>query len=234
MIEELDLETYLCISSNEFEICLFNKKHLTNLYINKIQIYNDPDYIDYNTLDKFLKDNIFKIEKLSGNFIKKIFLIIENKEDSQIKFGIKKKNYKNTITKKFLENFLIDARDLFRENYKNHHIMHILIDRYFENGKYHLSFNEGFRGDYLCVEFQFKYISTNFISEINKALKKYQIELAGCLDGRYIKNFFIGEQIQYSEMIYKIRNGFNGNEVKLISRNYEKKGFFEKFFQLFS
>ena len=40
--------------------------------------------------------------------------------------------------------------------------------------------------------------------------------------------------MEISEIIYKIQNGFNENEVKLISKNSNKKFFFEKFFQLFS
>ena len=35
-------------------------------------------------------------------------------------------------------------------------------------------------------------------------------------------------------MIYKIKDGFNENEVKLVPKNINKRGFFEKFFQLFS
>ena len=54
------------------------------------------------------------------------------------------------------------------------------------------------------------------------------------MDGNYIKNFFIDDQIEFSEMIYKIQNGYNENEVKLIPKNTKKMGFFEKFFQLFS
>ena len=112
--------------------------------------------------------------------------------------------------------------------------MHILISSYFENGNYHSSLSDKFSGDYLSVEFQFKYISTNLISKINNILRKYQVELAGCLDGKYVKNYFASEQIEFSEMIYKIQNGCNENEVKLISKSFRKKGFFEKFFQLFS
>jgi len=32
----------------------------------------------------------------------------------------------------------------------------------------------------------------------------------------------------------KLNNGFNKNEVKVISKNKENRGFFERFFQLFS
>ena len=234
MAENFDLETYLCISPNEFEIYLFNKKNLTNLYIDKIKLNTNSNNIDLNILDKFLKNNIFKIEKLSGNFIKNIFLVIKTEEIKKINFAIKKKNYEKSINKKFLEKILNDSKDIFRENYQNHYIMHILIIRYLENGNYHSTFNDKFIGDYLCVEFQFIYTSFEFISKINKVLRKYQIILAGCLDSNYIKNYFFNDQLEFSEMIYKIQVGSNENEVKLIPKNIKNTGFFEKFFQLFS
>ena len=112
--------------------------------------------------------------------------------------------------------------------------MHILICRYLENGNYHSSFNDKFQGDYLCIEFQFKFISSNFIFNIDKILEKYQIKVTGCMDGKYIKNYFSDNKIDFAEMVYKIQNGFNENEVRLIPKNYKNIGFFEKFFQLFS
>ncbi len=232
MIEEFDIETYLYISSNKFQIFLFDKKNLKNLYKKEIYFYHN-NFIDFHNLDKFLANNIFKIEKLAKNFIKKIYLVIENDEIVDLNFGIKKKNYEKNINKKFVESILKDAKDLFRENYQNYNIMHILTIRYLENETYHLTFNNEFKGDYLGLELQFKYISTEFISKINKVLGKYQIDLAGCYDGKYIKNYFHNDKIEYSEMIYKIKNGLNENEVKLIPKNHTKKGFFEKFFQLF-
>ena len=234
MIDEVDIQTYLFISQTEFKIYLFDTNNLTNLYKKEVKYNNATLFINFNELDKFLKDNVFKIEKLSNSFVKKIFVIIDNNEIKECSFGIKKKNYEKNIKKKFLENILVDAKDLFRENNKNSNIMHILISRYLDNGNSNLNLEQKFMGNYLRLEIKFKYVSKRFISDINKVLEKYQIEIASCMDGNYIKNFFIDDQIEFSEMIFKIQNGFNENEVKLIPKNMKKMGFFEKFFQLFS
>ena len=114
MVEELDLKTYLWISTNEFRIYLFNKKNLKNLYLDQIKFDNKENYIDFQRLDKFLEDNIFKIEKLAGNFIKNVSLLIKNENISEINFEWKK-NYEKVINKKFLETIITDAKDLFRE-----------------------------------------------------------------------------------------------------------------------
>ena len=70
MIEELEFETYLFISINKFEIYLFDKKKLKNLYKEKFNFENNSENLNLITLTKFLDENIFKIERLIGNFIK--------------------------------------------------------------------------------------------------------------------------------------------------------------------
>ena len=91
MNKENELQYYLSVSPNKYGIYLFDTKNLTNLYKEEIILYNDTNYQNYNELKKFLDDNIFKIEKLSGKFIENIFLILEDKKIFNLEIGIKKK-----------------------------------------------------------------------------------------------------------------------------------------------
>ena len=91
MIEDSDLDTYLYICSNKFIIFLFDKKKIKNLYHNEINFDKKQDVFDFQILSKFLEENVFKIEKLIGKFIKNIYLVIENNNVSNLEFGIKKK-----------------------------------------------------------------------------------------------------------------------------------------------
>ena len=89
MIDEL--KTYLSITPNKFEIFLYDTKKLKNLYKQSIKFDTQLEGINYVTLNKFLEDNIYKIEKLSGNFINNICVIIDNNQIKNISFSIKKK-----------------------------------------------------------------------------------------------------------------------------------------------
>ena len=102
MIEKADLETYLFLLPNKFLIILFDTKNLTNYYINEVNLENKINFIDVNFLNKFLDENIFKIEKQTGKFIKNIFIVIENNQIFKFNIGIKKKNYDKSINKKYL------------------------------------------------------------------------------------------------------------------------------------
>ena len=70
MTEETDFETYLYLSSNKFEIFLFDKKNIKNLFQDSLIIKNNFDFIEFTDLTNFLDINIYKIEKLIGNFVK--------------------------------------------------------------------------------------------------------------------------------------------------------------------
>ena len=234
MIDEIDFETYLYISKNNFKIFVFDKKKYKNLYTEVFKIRDDFKFQEPTQLSKFLDDNIFKIEKLVGNFIKNIVLILENDENFYVDICLKKKNYHQLINKKNLENILIEAKDLFKENYEEQMIMHMVISNFIINGKKYSSINNNLKSDNLCLDINFKSISNELVFVLDKILENYQIKVIQYLNGNYIKDFFKGDDTELSEMVYKIRNGHNNNEVLLIPKSIINKGFFVFFFQFFS
>ena len=233
MNKENELQYYLSVSSNKYGIYLFDTKNLKNLYKEEIIFNNDTNYQNYNELKKFLDDNIFKIEKLSGKFIENIFLILEDKKIFNLEIGIKKKNYNISVTKEYLENSLVEAKDLFRESYHNQEIIHMIVNKYFINGKTLLLFEENLKCENFALEVNFKSISNDIIYDLNKILENYQIKISKYLDGSYVKTNFKND-IELSEMSYRISCGHNQNEVIFVPKNTKKLAFFEKFFQLFS
>ena len=234
MIEDIDLETYLSISKNKFEIFLFDVKNFKNLYKSEFNLENNTEDIDYKSLKNFLDNNIYKIEKLSGKFVKNIFLIIDNKNILSLIIGIKKKNYDKTFKKDHILNCLTEVKDLFKENYRNETILHIIVNKYLIDDKIYLSYDDNLQCDEFALEIQFISISDELINDLNKILENYQINIIKYFDGNYIKNLFKNIDFDFSEIAHKIKGGYNLNEVIVIPKNSKKQGFFEKFFQLFS
>ena len=234
MIEEIDFETFLYISKQKYRIIVFDTKKLENLYSEEIEITDNLILEDSIILSKFLDENIYKIEKLVGNFIKNIILILENDENLYVDMAIKKKNYENFVSQKYLENNLIELKDLFKENYQEQIIMHMIVVNYIIDGKKYFLFNNEAISDHFCVEVNFISISNDLTVVFDRLLEKYQIKINQYMCGNYIKNFFVGNSYELSLMAHKLKNGLNDNEVILVPKNIENKGFFEKFFQLFS
>lgn len=233
MIKQTNFETYLYISKNTFNIFVYEKINRKNLYNEKLEVDEQFNFQDLNNLSKFLDDNIFKIEKLIGIFIKNIILIIESDEISFVDVGIKKKRYDSLVGNKNLEKTLVELKDLFKENYKDRHIMHMVIVNYFINGKKYSTFVNDLDVNELCLEVSFRSISTNLVSILDKILEKYQIKVNKYMDGKYISSFS-DENFKLPDMADKIRNGYNENEIIIVPKDVRNIGFFEKFFQFFS
>ena len=91
MNNKFDFNTYLFLSKNKIIISVYKKNNFVNIYEKELLINNQLNYIDYQELDSFLKDNIFKIEKILDNFIKKIIVIIDLDQFFTVELSIKKK-----------------------------------------------------------------------------------------------------------------------------------------------
>lgn len=234
MNKEIDFETYLIISYGKFEIFLFDIKSHKNIYQEEFKFRDVSEKLDFNLLNDFLENNIFKIEKLAGNFVNNINIVIENKSILSSNIGIKKKNYSGEITDILLESMLTDVKDLFKENYNQYKLIHMIIDKYIIDGVSYSSLQDQISNDEICLEIKLISLPNFLILEIENILKKYQIQVNNLLDKGYVKDFFLDKQLDISQMAYKLKNGMNKNEIQITSKSSKKLGFFEKFFQLFS
>ena len=227
MTQKTDFEIFLCISKNKYQISVYDKDNLKNLYNAEIKT---NDEIELDNLSNFLDENIYKIEKMLNNFISDIILIIEDDKVLEVGVSIKKKNYKKDIDQKHLENSLVEVKDVFRENYKDQIIMHMII-AYNDKNENNLQLNND---DCLFLEVNFISIPNNFTFYFDKLLENHQIKITHYMSGNYIKSYFGEDATELSMMANKLKNGLNKNEVQLVSKSIENRGFFEKFFQLFS
>ena len=124
MIEKSHFETFLYISKNKYQIFVQDKNDFKNIYNEEIEANNQ---IELDDLSKFLDENIYKIEKIVNSFIRNIILIIENEKVLSVDISIKKNNYEKNTSQKYFETNLIDIKDLFKENYHDQIIMHMVI-----------------------------------------------------------------------------------------------------------
>jgi len=228
MIENSDFETFLYISKNKYQIFVYDKNNLKKLYHEEI---GNNDEIELNILSKFIDDNIYKIEKMIKNFIRNIILIIQDDKVLDIGISLKKKIYEKNIDQKQLENSLVEIKDIFKENYQDLIIMHMIIIE--KENNFSLN-NDNKNDDYLFLEVNFISIPNNFTFNFDKLLANHQIKIKRYMSADYIKSFFDKESMELFVMANKLNDGLNKNEVQLVSKNKENKGFFEKFFQLFS
>ena len=112
--------------------------------------------------------------------------------------------------------------------------MHIVVNNYLINGKNFEYLKKEIYAEDLSLIINFISIPESLSSRLENMLEKYQIKINRYLDKGYISSFFEDQTIKFPAMICKILNGSNLNEVQLIPKIDKNRGFFEKFFQLFS
>ena len=234
MNEVTEFQAYLIISYKKFEIYLLDVKNFKNLYKNEFNNQVDLNKIDLNLLNEFLENNIYRIEKVLGNFVNNINVIIENESILNFNLSVKKKNYSGNITDQFLGKTLSDINDLFQENYNQYKLMHMLINKYTIDGNSYSSLQDKINSEEIILEIKLIAILNSIIFDIENILKKYQIQVNNYLDKAYMKDFYRHKKIDISHQAHKLLSGSNINEVRIISKTFQKQGFFEKFFQLFS
>ena len=233
MIKEKKFEIYLSIENDKFKIFLFETKDLKNVYTNQLTVNNTLN-INFDELKKFLDNNIFKIERLIGAFIEDIYLILNYNKELQTDISIKKKNSNNLTNQKDLNHALVELKKLFNENKKDQKIIHMLIKNFIIDEKNHNFFVENIPSEFLNLHVKFITLPDEVIIKFNKVLQKYQVQIKKFISSKYLKKFSPNKEIEISLMAHKLIDGYNLNEIEIVPKIEENKGFFEKFFQLFS
>ena len=234
MNEELKFETYLFIDSKKLGICVIEKKTFKILFKEEKLLDDHNEDSNLKTLDNFLAKNIFKIEKILKDFVKDIYIILDDKEFLPIEISIKKDHNGNSISQENLINPLNVLKNLCQFSFKDKKIIHMLIENYQIDGKDYSFLPENLKCNNFSLDIKFICLSKNLIEHYESILKRYHILVNQILNAKYIEQF----QDQQNPNIYttasRIISGLNNNEISLVNKTLKSKGFFEKFFDFFS
>ena len=215
-------------------ICVIKKKTFEIIFKEEklFDDYNEDSKLKM--LDKFLAQNILKIEKNLKNFVKDTYIILDNKEFFPIEISIKKDHNGNSISQENLINPLNVLKNLCQFSFKDKKIIHMLIENYQIDGKDYSILPKNLKCNNFSLDVKFICLSKDLIEHYELILKKYHILVNQMLNAEYIRQF----QDQQNPNIYttasRIISGYNNNEISLVNKTLKNKGFFEKFFDLFS
>ncbi len=227
-----EFDIFLNIGPKEISISAFDKR--------SNQIYQDiftkdsflPE-TDQNILSGFLDKNIFKLEKLTKIFVKKINLVVDSNLFNSVSVSIKRKSFGKKITLNEMKQMLHEIKEEVKENNLDSSIIHMLIEHYEVDNQRLKHLDYELSCDNLIVQIQFICLSNYFIKNLNTKFKHYQIEIGQILSASYVKNHNSEGSLTINQAALKIFKGENFNEVQIVPKNSTKMGFFEKFFNLF-
>ena len=228
-----DFETFIYIGSEKISICVFSNLDSKILYKKESKFLEFNDHIDEKKIINFLSENISKVEKQLNQFISDINLIVNSKQFQSIGIAIKE-NIHGEVKKKNQLNLLKDLKNYVFDNYPNHILVHYIVNHYLVDNKIYKNLDFSKNCNVFCVDTTFILFNKDEVLFYKKIFEKFQIFVKKIMSSNYIANFFESNEFNECEMGRKISLGFNPNEVFLIEKIAEKKGFFERFFNFFS
>ena len=226
-------KTFIFISLNRFIIISLDEANKIN-YKKEIIFKDRNKKFDLDLFGKFLNENIFKIEKELGEFIKVIYLIIENEEIFSVNLSIKNKINETQINTKIINNLLIEAKNYCEESLKKAEVIHMKIDQFYIDNEYYKVLPDKVNCKSLSLDLGFICIPNNILNNFEKVLNKFQISVYRTISYEYLHSFFKITSNNLELVAQKILTGFNENEVILMKKKPKNLGFFEKFFNFFN
>ena len=185
-------------------------------------------------IDKFLSQNIFSIEKILNRFIKKINIILVTEDFFPFEISLKDYNYGKLISQKNVTHLLNKAKDQCKKTIQNKKIIHMLIENYLiDNNNYSFLPNE-IKCNFFSLDIKFICLPNNLVEMFEEVLSKYHISINHLLSADYLNDHFDNDKTDIFIKASKVIGGCNLNEVQIVNKTSEKKGLFERFFNIFS
>ena len=233
MINNSENKIFLFLSPSKFTIVALNSINEL-LYKKEFFPNNKDNKIDSKFLDNFLSENIFKIEKELNEYVKNIFLIIDDQKILQINLSIKDKFDSIMINSNSIHKLLLEAKNCCNKTLEDLDILHMKINQFYIDGTYFKILPEKKNCKNLSIEISFICLPKKTSKIIEDVLSKYQISLDKILSFDYLSSFLDSKNDNLYITAQMILDGLNENEVQITNKNPTKLGFFEKFFNFFS
>ena len=233
MNNNFNFQSFLFISPKKIIISVNDEFTFEELYKKENIIKNDINEISFEYINKFLDENILKIEKKLNSFIEKIILIVDSDDFIPIEISVKKQNHNQLLTQESLTYSLNEAKDECKKNFEEKKIVHMLIKNYIIDNNKYSSLPKSKICNNFSLDIKFICIPINLIKKFEETLKRYQISINRIVSAGYVLNFFSQNEHSIIRNAKDIINGCNENEVRFINKAHKNIGFFEKFFKLF-
>ena len=225
-------ETYLYLGTKKFVICVIRVEDSKITYEKEMLLENNSNRLKPEELQKFLDNNILKVEKFLKQFVKDVIVIFDSNDFFPVLLSVKKNNNGNILTSQNLSYSLNEARDQCKKTIEQKKIIHMIIENYQIDNKEYFFLPENLKCNNFSLDIKFICLSNSLIKILEKSLERYHISIDQIISANYVENFF-NEKSDIFKNTRKITQGCNKNEVNFFNKINKNKGFFEKFFNFF-
>ena len=223
-------DIFFNIDSTSISIGVFNSQTDKNIFLETHSYITNINNIDpnLNHLKKILEKKIFKIEKITKNFLNEIYLMIETDYSNSIGLSLFKDN---PLQKKDILYLIQDARQQILRVNKNQTIIHILIAKYIIDQNDYDTLPQNKKCKNFSLDIKFILMPDLLLKKVQEIFNKNHILVRKFFCTSYVKsNDNLSKNILQSG--YDLVKGKNKQEVEIVPKKPEKEGFFERLFNI--
>ena len=236
-MSEKKFDIYFELNYSGLSLAAFNK------ISGKLEYYKEENYksylenykeLNFEKLDKLVEKNILAVEKSLEEFVRDIYLIVETPQSTSIRLSVFKNNEGKKIIKEDAMYLVQDAKQQLLKSNQELGIIHIIVENYVLDNVQHKFFPSEKKCNKFSIDIIFICFPKDLLKSFEKLFLNQQIYINQLVCFNYIKTFdFINKEQNICERAKDIVQGANKQEVVLIPKELEKKGFFEKLFHFF-
>jgi len=231
-----NFDIYLDLCPTKLSIAAFKKfsGHSTFFKEYNCATNLNKDQLNFENAEKTIEKNIFEIEKKTGEFLNDIYLMVETPESISINLSLIKDNEGKKIEKKNVQYLVQDAKQQILRSYYNKKIIHIIVSNYVIDNVAYNYLPLDINCKKFSIDIQFICFPSNLVKKLEELFNNHQIFINKIICTNYAKSFTKKEScVNICESGLKLIQGVNKQEVVIVPRKLEKKGFFERLFHFF-
>ena len=160
--------------------------------------------------------------------------MVETPESISINLSVIKDNEGKKIEKKNVQYLVQDAKQQILRSYHNKKIIHIIISNYVIDNVVYNYLPLDINCNKFSIDIKFICFPKNLIKKLEEIFNNHEIFINKIICSNYAKSFTKNMPCtNICECGLKLVQGINKQEVAIIPRKLEKKGFFERLFYFF-
>ena len=226
---------FLSIERSKIMIGAFQSSNLQTVFFKKYncELVLEEKNFDLSNAEKIIEKIIVETEKATGQFINDIYLIIDSPSSSITELSLSKNNEGKKIEVRDILYLIQDCKQqILRSNFDKE-IVHIILNNYFVDGNITKVLPKDIECKKFSIDLQFICFSKEIIRKFEKLFNDHQININRIICTKYVKSLVNLNDYNICELGLKVVEGLNKQEVVLIPKKQEKKGFFERLFHFF-
>ena len=235
-MSENNFDAYLNISFDKLIVSVFRKFDGENIFLKEYNCLTNfnKNHLNFNNLEKILQNSIREIEKATNSFLKEIYLMIDTEESMPIYLSIAKDNEGNRIDKKIVQYLVRDAKQQILRSYFDKNIIHIIIEKYIIDYVEYSYLPLNISCKKISIDIKFVCFPKHLIKKVDQLFNDHQILVNKIICSKYAKKFNIDNyEANICKIGFDLNSGLNKQEVVIIPKILNKKGFFERLFHFF-